>query len=75
MREIAREFLDGVNASAVALMAFVGWQFARASLVNVPAVTLAISSAVLAFYYKINSAWLVLGGAVAGILLHVLRLI
>ncbi|HKM83857.1 MAG TPA: chromate efflux transporter [Candidatus Acidoferrum sp.] len=72
---VAGAFLDGVNAAAVALMAFVGWQFARASLVNVPAVILAIVSAVLVFRYKINSAWLVLGGAIAGILLHVLRFI
>jgi chromate transporter len=72
---VAGAFLDGVNAAAVALMAFVGWQFARASLVNVPAVILAVVSAVLVFYYKINSAWLVLGGAIAGILLHVLHLV
>ena len=37
---IAGAFLDGVNAAAVALMATVGWQFARAALVNVPAVVL-----------------------------------
>jgi chromate transporter len=72
---VAGAFLDGVNAAAVALMAFVGWQFARASLVNVPAVALALASAVLVFYYKINSARLVVGGAVAGILLHLLRAI
>lgn len=72
---VASAFLDGVNASAVALMAFVGWQFARASLVDVPALVLAVASAVLVFYYKINSAWLVLGGAVAGIFLHVLRFV
>jgi chromate transporter len=41
----------------------------------VPAVVLAVVSAVLVFYYKVNSAWLVLGGAVAGILLHVLHFI
>jgi len=64
-----------VNAAAVALMAFVGWQFARAALVNVQAVVLAIASAVLVFRYKINSAWLVLGGAIAGIFLHALRII
>ncbi len=72
---IAGAFLDGVNAAAVALMAYVGWQFARASLVNVPAAILAIVSAVLVFRYKVNSAWLVLGGAVAGILLHALHVI
>jgi chromate transporter len=72
---VASAFLDGVNAAAVALMAFVGWQFARAALVNVPAVVLAIASVVLVFRYKTNSAWLVLGGAIAGILLHALRII
>lgn len=72
---VASAFLDGVNAAAVALMAFVGWQFARASLINVPGAVLAIVSAVLVFRYKINSAWLVLGGAIAGILLHFLRII
>ena len=72
---VASAFLDGVNAAAVALMAYLGWQFARASLTNVPAVVLAVVSAVLVFYYKVNSAWLVLGGAVAGILLHVLHFI
>ena len=72
---VAGAFLDGVNAAAVALMAFVGWQFARASLVNAPAVILAVVSAVLIFRYKVNSAWLVLGGALAGVLLHALRII
>jgi chromate transporter len=72
---VASAFLDGVNAAAVALMAYVGWQFARASLTNMPAVVLAVVSAVLVFYYKVNSAWLVLGGAMAGILLHVLHFI
>jgi chromate transporter len=66
---VASAFLDGVNTAAVALMAYVGWQFARAALVNVPAVALALVSALLVFRYKINSAWLVLGGAIAGILL------
>ena len=72
---VASAFLDGVNAAAVALMAFVGWQFARATFVNVPAVILAIASAVLVFRYKTNSAWLVFGGAAAGIFLHALRII
>jgi chromate transporter len=69
---LAGAFLDGVNAAAVALMAFVGWQFGRAALVNVPAVLLAALSALLVFRYKINSTWLVLGGAAAGIALRLL---
>jgi len=68
----AAAFLDGVNAAAVALMAYVGLQFGRAALINIPAVILAVLSAVLVFRYKINSTWLVLGGAAAGIALRLL---
>jgi len=56
---VASAFLDGVNAAALALMALVGWQFARAAIVNLPAVVLMIVSAVLVFRYRVNSAWLV----------------
>jgi len=70
---LASGFLDGVNAAAVALMAFVGWQFARVTLVNAPGVALAFVSALLVFRHKINSTWLVLGGALAGILLKALH--
>ena len=69
---LAAAFLDGVNAAAVALMAYVGLQFGRAALINIPAVLLAVLSAVLVFRYKINSTWLVLGGAAAGIMLSLL---
>jgi len=67
----AGAFLDGVNAAAVALMATVSWQFARAAFVNVPAMALGAISLLLLFRSKVNSAWLVLGGAVGGILLQV----
>jgi chromate transporter len=70
---IAGAFLDGVNAAAVALMAEVSFQFARAALVNVPAVVLGVVSLALVIRFRVNSAWLVLGGAVAGILLHVVH--
>lgn len=66
----AGAFLDGVNAAAVALMAFVGFQFARATLVNLPAAVLAAVCLFLMFRYKVNSAWLVLGGAIVGVLLR-----
>jgi chromate transporter len=69
---LAAAFLDGVNAAAVALMAYVGLQFGRAALINVPAVVLAVLSIALVFRYKINSIWLVLGGAAAGIVLRLL---
>jgi chromate transporter len=68
---LASAFLDGVNAAAVALMAFVAWQFARAALINLPAVVLALISLLFISRYKVNSAWLVLGGAIAGIVIRV----
>jgi len=39
-------------------------------MVNVPAVILALVSLVLVFRYKANSVWLVLGGALLGMLLR-----
>jgi chromate transporter len=57
----AAAFLDGVNVAALALMAFVTWQLGRAALVD--AVTVALR-------FRVNSAWLVLGGAAVGLLLR-----
>jgi len=51
-------------------MAVVGWRFARAAIVNMPAIVLMVFGAVLVFRYKVNSAWLVLGGAIVGIVLR-----
>jgi chromate transporter len=68
----ASAFLDGVNAAVIALMAYVGWQFARAAIVNVQTLLIALVGAVLLLKFKLNSAWLVLGAAALGILLHVL---
>src|SRR6266446_4302054 len=67
----ASAFLDGVNAAAVALMALVGFQFAREAVVMPLAAVIAAASAVLAFRYRVNSAWLILGGAVCGLLAKV----
>ncbi len=69
---LASAFLDGVNAAAVALMAFVGWQFARSTLLSVPAIALAAASAVLVFLYRVNSAWVILGGGMIGLSLRLL---
>jgi chromate transporter len=63
----ASAFLDGVNAAAVALMAFVGFQFAREAVAAPLAAVIAVVSAVLVFRFRVNSAWLILGGAVCGL--------
>ncbi len=65
----ARGFLDGVNAASLGLMAGVTYTLGQAALVDWPTVILAIFSAIAVFRFKVNSAWLVLAGAAAGLLL------
>ena len=65
----AASFLDAVNASAVALMAVVTIQLARATLTGWSAWVIALAAAALVLRTKLNTAWLVLAGAVAGYLL------
>ena len=59
-------FMDGVNVASLALMAVVTWQLGRAALVDVPTGLLALAAGVLLLRYKMNSAWLVLGGGLIG---------
>lgn len=66
----AAAFLDGVNAAALALMAFVTWQLAQAALVDPLTIALAATAALLLLRWRVNSALLVLGGALTGALLH-----
>ena len=68
--KIAGAFLDGVNVGSLALMAEVSWQLARTSLVDIVTVVLAAASLVALFRLRVNSAWLVLVGAVAGLATH-----
>jgi chromate transporter len=67
---VAGAFLDGINAAALALMLVVTYELSRAALVDLKTIILALVSAVILFRFRINSAWLVLGGAIAGLLLH-----
>jgi len=60
-------FLDGINAAAVALMAVVTWELGRAALVDPLTIALALAAAVVLWRWRVNSAWLVLGGAAAGL--------
>lgn len=64
--------LDGVNAAALGLMAAVTWQLGQAAVVDWLTAALAVIAAVLLFRYKINSAWLVLGGAAAAVIYRLL---
>jgi chromate transporter len=63
----AGAFLDGVNAASLSLMTVVTWQLGRASVVDWLTGTLLAISLILMIRFRLNSAWLVLGGALAGL--------
>jgi chromate transporter len=73
----AAAFLDGVVVASLALMAVVTWDLGRAALVGFDvaqarfwiALALFAVSLVLLMRYRVNSAWLVLGGGAVGVLL------
>ena len=69
----AGALLDGVNAAALGLMAAITLQLGRAAIVDLPSAILAVLAAILLMRYRINSAWLVIGGGLAGFLLFALR--
>jgi chromate transporter len=64
----AGAFLDGVVVASLALMSLVTWGLGCAAIEDLTTVTLAGGSAFLLLRYRVNSAWLVLGGAVIGLL-------
>jgi chromate transport protein ChrA len=63
----AGSFLDGANVASLGLMATVTWQLGRAALVDGITVGMAFLATLLVFRLRVNSAWLVLGGAVLGL--------
>jgi chromate transporter len=64
---IMSNFLDGVNVVSLALMAGVSWYLGRTAVVDPLTAVLAIVALVLSYRFKINPAWLVLGGGVVGL--------
>ena len=48
-------------------MLAVTWELGRAAIVDAMTAVLAIAAAVLLVRYRVNSAWLVLGGGAIGI--------
>jgi chromate transporter len=68
--KIASAFLDGVNVASLALMAAVTWQLGRASLVDVVTVLLTVASLIALLRFRLNSAWLVLAGAIMGLIIN-----
>ena len=62
----ARVFLDAINAVTVGLMAAVSWQLARGAILDAFTAVEAIVGLLILRRFQINSAWLILGGLVAG---------
>jgi chromate transporter len=60
-------FLDGVNVASLGLMAGVTWQLGRAGIVDWYSIVLAVAALILVFRFKVNSSWLILGGAGLGV--------
>jgi chromate transporter len=69
--KLAAAFIDGVNAAAVALMAEVGLMLGEATFIDGWTWALGLVAAVLLLRFQVNATWVILGGAVIGILLHV----
>jgi len=66
---VAGAILDGVNVAALALMLVVTFELGRAALIDVTTIVLAVASGAILFRFRVNSAWLILGGAIIGLLL------
>jgi chromate transporter len=65
--------LDGVNAAALGLMAGVTWQLGRSSIIDPLTAIIAVAALVLLMRFKVNSTWLIAGGALIGLLSAALR--
>lgn len=63
----ARSFLDGVVFAALGLMAGITWQIGGAALVDPISIGVALIALFLLLRYELPAPWLILGGAVVGI--------
>jgi chromate transporter len=64
----AAGFLDGVNAASLALMLGVTVQLASSAIIDPLTIVIALVSLFLLFRFKLNSTWLIAGGALIGLL-------
>lgn len=63
----AAAFVDGVNVTALGLMAGATVSIIRSAVTDIFSALLALASFLLIFKYKISSYWIILGGGVLGI--------
>jgi chromate transporter len=64
----AGALLDGVNVASLGLMAAVTWHLGRSSLIDPLTILIAVICFVLLVRFKVNSTWLIAGGALIGLL-------
>ncbi len=64
----AGALLDGVNVASLGLMAAVTWLLGRSSLIDPLTILIAVICFVLLVRFKVNSTWLIAGGALIGLL-------
>jgi chromate transporter len=69
----AGPFLDGVNIASLALMAVVTFHLGRSAVIDWVSGALVAVAAALLLRFRLNSAWLVLGGGLVGLVTHALR--
>lgn len=64
--------LDGINVASWGLMAVVSLKLGVSAVTDVPTAILAIISLFIVFKYKINSAFMVLFGGIAGLVVYLI---
>jgi len=60
-------FFDGVNVASLALIMVVTWRLGSMVLVDWLTISLAVAAAIWLLFYRVNSTWLILGGAAMGL--------
>ncbi len=65
-------FLDAVNISAIGLMAAVIIHFASSALTDWRGIFISVGATISGIHFKLNPAWLVIGGAIIGWILKIL---
>jgi chromate transporter len=56
--------------ASLALMASVTWSLGRDAVIDLPTALLVLGSALLLLRFRLNSLWLILGGALTGFLIY-----
>ncbi len=63
--------LDGVIVASLGLMAATTWQLGLAALVDQPTILMAVISLIVLLHFKINATWLIVVGALLGIIMKI----